>query len=394
MDNNKITTIEDSHDSRMFNKKIQIVSGEGAILKDVDGKEYIDCIGGHGVSVLGYSQPRIIKTLCQYLQDHKPITCGHFYDENRAKLMDKLVTNTPAGLDRVFFCNSGTESVEAALKFAMKYKKDIKNKEIIAFKRGFHGRTLGALSTTFEPRYRKDYPPIPHVQFASYNNVDSVKDLITDNTIAVIMELIQGEGGVHPASGEFPGAMREICTEHDIPLIFDEVQTGFGRTGKLFAMEHWNVKPDILCLAKGIAAGVPMGATITTSTIMDSLTAGEHGTTFGGNPFACAAAVESLDIIREEGLVEQAAKIGEFLNESLVPFVETYRLLREIRGKGLMIGLQMRTKVKGFIEKLREKGLLALNAGLTVVRFLPPLVISMDQAKKVIEIVESTLESL
>ncbi|MHA1793883.1 MAG: aspartate aminotransferase family protein [Promethearchaeota archaeon] len=386
-----IISIENKHDSRQFNKKIPIIHGEGATLHDQDGNEYIDCMGGHGVSVLGYSHPKVTASICEYLQAKRPITCGHFYDPDRAKLIQRLINLTPKNLTRVFFSNSGTESVEAALKFAMKYKKNIKRKEIIAFKKGFHGRTLGALSTTFEPRYRKDYNLIDGVTHVSYNDIDSVKEAVNENTIAIILELIQGEGGVHPASESFPRELRELCDEKDILLIFDEVQTGFGRTGKLFALEHWNVSPDILCLAKGIAAGIPMGATITTDKVMNAVNPGAHGSTFGGNPFACHVAMTSLDIIHDEGLLENARRVSEYLFKELQSLVERYRVIKEVRGKGLMIGIQFSMKVKGIMQELLKRRILTLNAGLTVVRLLPPLVITMDQAKRVIESLEDVL---
>lgn len=392
MDVKEIIDLEDKHDSRQFNKKIPITRGEGAMLFDHEGNGYVDCVGGHGVSILGYSHPRITKALCGYLKGKKPITCGHFYDENRAMLMEKLVSLTPANLNRIFFANSGTESVEAGLKFAMKYKKQVKDKEIIAMKRGFHGRSLGALATTYNPRYRQDYSVIPGVSHASYNKIDSVEELVTDNTVAIITELIQGESGVFPASDEFPSQLRKICDEKNIVLIFDEVQTGFGRTAKLFALEHWNVAPDILCLAKGIAAGVPMSATITSDKIMNAVNPGGHGTTFGGNPFACKAAVESLNIIEEEKLLQNASTVSTYLFKELNAIMETHDVIKDVRGKGLMIGIQFRQKVKQIIKKLQENGILALTAGFTVVRLLPPLVITKDQAKLVIEALEKILE--
>ncbi|MHA1699115.1 MAG: aspartate aminotransferase family protein [Promethearchaeota archaeon] len=391
MDKNLIVTIEDDHDYRQFNKKIPIVKGEGAVLFDADGNKYIDCVGGHGVSILGHSHPKLIKALIEHLKDSRPLTCGHFYDENRAKLFQTLAERTPQKLNRIFLSNSGTEAVEAALKFAMKYKKSIKNKEIIAMKRGFHGRTLGALSCTFNPRYRRDYVLIPGVHHASFNNIDSVSELINDNTVAIITELIQGEGGVYPADNEFPKQLRELCDDKQIALIFDEVQTGFGRTGKLFAFEHWNVTPDILCLAKGIAGGIPMGATITTNEIMESVEPGAHGNTFGGNPLASRAALETIKIIDDERLVNNSAEVGEYLFNKLKDIATGYRIIKEIRGIGLMIGIQFKIKVSEIISKLMEKGVLALTAGITVLRLLPPLVITKDQAKQVLEAIESVL---
>ncbi|NMC07909.1 MAG: acetylornithine/succinylornithine family transaminase [Candidatus Lokiarchaeota archaeon] len=396
MDPETIIAIENAHDSGQFNKKVPILTGKGAILFGQDGRAYVDCVGGHGVAVIGYGNPRITKTICEYLQSGRPISDGHFYDESRAGFMQRLVELMPkdSGLTRVFFCNSGTESVEAALKFAMKYKKHVKDKEIIGFKRAFHGRTLGALAITFEPRYRQDFVLIPGVKHASYNDIESVKALLNDNTICVILELIQGEQGVYPAEPQFVQALRELCTEKDVPLIFDEIQTGFGRTGKLFCFEHYGITPDILCLAKGIAAGIPMGATITTSKIMDAVDTGSHGTTFGGNPFACAVGIENLDIFRDEGLLENASKVSAYMFNTLDQLRQKYPAIKEIRGKGLMIGIQFKGKVADIVKKMQERGVLVLVAGMTVIRLLPPLVITMEQAKQVIDALDAVLAEM
>jgi len=215
--------------------------------------------------------------------------------------------------------------------------------------------------------------------------------MLNDNTICVIMELIQGEQGVYPADPQFVMALRELCTLKDVPLIFDEIQTGFGRTGKLFCFEHYGVTPDILCIAKGIAAGIPMGATITTNKIMDSVDSGSHGTTFGGNPFACAVAVENLNIFRDEGLLDNANKVSAYLFPALEKLRQKYPIIKEIRGKGLMIGIQFKGKVADVVKKMQEHGVLVLVAGMTVVRLLPPLVITMEQAKKVVDALEAVL---
>jgi acetylornithine/LysW-gamma-L-lysine aminotransferase len=396
MDSEKIIAIENAHDSGQFNKKVPILKGKGSVLYGQDGRAYIDCVGGHGVSVIGYAHPRITKAICDYLHADRPISCGHFYDESRAELIQRLVDLMPegSGLSRVFLCNSGTESVEAALKFAMKYKKNVKDKEIIGFKRAFHGRTLGALSITFEPRYRQDYVLIPGVKHASYNDIESVKALLNDNTVCVILELIQGEQGVYPADQKFVKALRELCTLKDVPLVFDEIQTGFGRTGKLFCFEHYGVTPDILCLAKGIAAGIPMGATITTNKIMEAVDAGSHGTTFGGNPFACAVAVENLNIFRDEGLLENANKVSAYLFPALERLRQKYPAIKEIRGKGLMIGIQFKGKVADIVKKMQEHSILVLVAGMTVIRLLPPLVITLEQARQVVDALEAVITEM
>jgi predicted acetylornithine/succinylornithine family transaminase len=390
----KPAAVESVKSPSLFSRPIR--TGKGAVLHGHDGRAYIDCVGGHGVSVIGYSHPRITSAICEYLHADRPISCGHFYDESRAELIQRLVDLMPknSGLSRVFFCNSGTEAVEAALKFAMKYKKQVKDKEIICFKRAFHGRTLGALSITFEPRYRQDFVLIPGVKHASFNDIESVKALLTENTICVILELIQGEQGVYPADVQFVKALRELCTQKDVPLVFDEIQTGFGRTGKLFCFEHHGVTPDILCLAKGIAAGIPMGATITTSKIMDSVDSGSHGTTFGGNPFACAVAVENLNIFRDEKLLDNANTISAYLFPALEQFRQKYPAIKEIRGMGLMIGIQFKSKVADVVKKMQERGILVLTAGMAVVRLLPPLVITMDQAKQVVTALEDVLKEI
>lgn len=373
----------------IFSKKDFVsIKGKGTILYDQTGKEYIDCVGGHAVMNIGHSHPRFIQVMTNQL-DKLMMVPPDFPSEERANLLIKLNEITPKHLSQVFLCNSGTESIEAAIKLILCAKREKRKPEIIAFKRAFHGRTLGSLALTHNMRYRKPFLSwlTPNVKFASFGEIESVKELINENTVGIFCELIQGEGGIHIAPDEFPRELREICSENDIILAIDEVQTGFGRTGKMFAFEHYGIEPDILCLAKAIAGGFPMGATISTEEIFNQVHSGEHGTTYGGNPFACAAANAVIDIIIEEKLVENAAKQGEKILSNLKEFSEkTGKIIREIRGKGLMIGIDYRIKVKELIQKAQEQGVLFLNAGLTVIRLLPPLVINENQVDKVLEV--------
>ncbi|MHA1804410.1 MAG: aspartate aminotransferase family protein [Promethearchaeota archaeon] len=373
----------------LFSKKEFVaIRGKGALLYDEAGNEYIDCVAGHAVMNIGHCHPKFIQLMKKQLEKIVFVP-PDFPTEERASLLDKLTHITPKKLSCVFLSNSGTESIEAAIKLILSAKREIKRPEIIAFKRAFHGRTLGSLALTHNMRYRKPYLPwlTPNVKFASFGDIDSVKNLITDHTVGIVIELIQGEGGIYCAPEEFPKELRELCDEKDLILVIDEVQTGFGRTGKMFAFEHYGIEPDILCLAKAIAGGFPMGATLSTDDIFSRMKPGEHGTTYGGNPFACAAANAAIDIIMEEKLVENAAKQGKKMLLELKAFSEEKNhVIREVRGKGLMIGVEYRMKVKELIQRAEKLGVLLLNAGLTVIRLLPPLVLTDEQVKKIINV--------
>ena len=269
-----------------------------------------------------------------------------------------------------------------------------KNPEIIAFKRDFHGRTLGSLAITHNMKYRKPFLSwlSPHVKFASHGDIQSVKELINENTVAIFCELIQGEGGIHLVPDDFPKALRELCDEKDLILVIDEVQTGFGRTGKMFCFEHYKIVPDILCVAKAIAGGLPMGATIASEDLYDKFQEGEHGTTYGGNPIVCAAANAVIDIIREEKLIENSATQGEKILKNLNNLAEESNVIRSVRGKGLMIGVEYKKKVKELIKRAELMYVLLLNAGLTVIRLLPPLVINDSQVAKVLDVMHKISE--
>jgi acetylornithine/LysW-gamma-L-lysine aminotransferase len=373
MNTNEIIEIENKHTSGVYAKQtLTIVRGQGASLFDADGVEYLDCASGHGVANLGHAHPKIAEAL--YKQATTLITLFEsFPNDQRALLMAKLTALVP-GLDRVFFCNSGTESVEAAFKFA---RISTGRKNIVAAMRAFHGRTYGSLSATFNKKYREGFEPlVPGFSHVPYNNLEALEKVVTDETAAVILEVVQGEGGVYPASPEYIQAVRRICDERGALLIVDEIQTGFGRTGKMFAIQHFGVTPDLLTCAKSLAGGVPMGAVLIGQNIKN-LTPGVHGSTFGGNPLSCAAANAALDVIIDEDLPGQAAAKGAYLMEKLKQIESPS--IREVRGLGLMVGIELKHKVAPYLKALQEKRIIALNAGMTVIRLLPPLVITYEQ---------------
>ncbi|MHA1603543.1 MAG: aspartate aminotransferase family protein [Candidatus Freyarchaeota archaeon] len=383
--------LEDTYLARTYTKRpIMIVRGKGALVWDVEGREYIDCVAGHGVSITGHCHPRVVEAI--KAQAEKLITCpGILYNDVRAELVEKLAKIAPKGLTRTFLSNSGAEAVECAIKLARKYTG---KKEIIAMTKGFHGRTLGALSATWEKKYRTPFEPlVPGFHHVRFGDADAVREAINENTAAVIVEPVQGEGGVNPAPEGYLEELREICDQKDTLLIFDEVQTGFGRTGEMFACMHWKVTPDIMTMAKGIAGGVPMGATIAKEEIMNVLKESEHASTFGGNPLACAAANATVDVIVEEKLPQRSKELGLRLKSKLEAIKENSKAVRQVRGLGLMIGVELRFRVRDYVLKAMEKGLLVLTSGLTILRLLPPLVITDEQIDKTAEILAEVLGS-
>jgi len=385
MNKQQIIDTENKHTSGVYAKQtLTIVRGQGASLFDIDGVEYLDCSSGHGVANLGHAHPKIAEAL--YKQANTLITLFEsFPNDQRAMLMEKITALVP-GLDRVFFCNSGTEAVEAAFKFA---RISTGRKNFIAAMRAFHGRTFGSLSATFNKKYREGFEPLlPGVSHVSYNNIEALDKAVNEETAAVILEVVQGEGGLYPASTEYIQAARRICDERGALLIIDEIQTGFGRTGKMFAIQHFGVTPDLLTCAKSLAGGVPMGAVLIGANIKN-LVPGVHGSTFGGNPLSCAAANAALDVIIGEDLSGQAAAKGAYLVEKLKKIQSPN--IREVRGIGLMVGIEMKQKVTGYIKTLQEKKIIALNAGLTVIRLLPPLVITYEQIDHLVEVLTEVL---
>ncbi len=381
-----IQAIENRHASGVYSKRpITIVRGQGARLWDAEGREYIDCVGGQGAANLGHADPVVAQAIAR--QARTLISCPEmFYNDRRAELLEKLLSLAPPGLERAFLCNSGTEAVEAAIKFA---RAATGRAGVVAAMRGFHGRTLGALSATWEKKYREPFEPLlPGFSHVPYNNLEALEAAVTDETGAVILEVVQGEGGVRPGTPEFLCGAQRLCRQRGALLVIDEVQTGFGRTGRTFAVEHYGLEPDLLPLAKSIAGGMPMGATLIGPRV-GALPAQSHASTFGGNPLACAAAVAALGRMEELGLPGRAAELGAY-------FIERLRGInspgvREVRGLGLMVGIELKGKVTPVLQALMERGVLALPAGLTVLRFLPPLVITREELDVVVEAVREAL---
>jgi acetylornithine/LysW-gamma-L-lysine aminotransferase len=381
----EIIDIETKHSAGTYVKQpMVIVRGQGASLFDAEGVEYLDCASGHGVANLGHAHPKVAEAI--YRQASTLITLFEtFPNDKRAELMKKL-TSLVEGLDRVFLCNSGTESVEAAFKFA---RLSTGRKNVVAAMRAFHGRTYGSLSATFNKKYREGFEPlVPGFSHVTYNNIEALEKEVTDETAAVILEVVQGEGGVYPASPDYIQAARRICDERGALLIVDEIQTGFGRTGKMFAIQHFGVIPDILTCAKSLAGGMPMGAVLIGHNIKN-LTPGVHGSTFGGNPLACAAAIAALSVMEDEDLPRQALDKGAYLMDKLKQIEAP--IIREVRGMGLMIGIELKQKVAPYIKALQEKKIIALNAGMTVIRLLPPLVISYEQIDNLVNVLTDVL---
>lgn len=380
-----IISTETVYTSGVYPKRqVAIVRGEGALLWDADGRVYIDCVGGQGAANLGHAHPAVVAAIRE--QAERLISCPEiFYNDQRAAYLAELAAALPFTA-RIFLCNSGAEAVEGAIKIA---RLKTGRSGIVAAVRGFHGRTMGALSATFEPKYREPFMPlVPDFTHVPYNSIAALDAAVTDRTAAVILEPVQGEGGVHPAAPGYLADVGRICCERGALLIIDEVQTGFGRTGTLFAIEHHGVAPALLCLAKSIAGGLPMGA-IAINATLGPLPPASHGTTFGGSPLVCAAARAALRAIRDEELPRQAAEKGAYIRERLA--VLRLPRIRAVRGQGLLIGIELKERVQPFLVALMERGILALPAGPNVLRLLPPLVITYEQIDAVIAAIAGVL---
>lgn len=383
-----LKSLEDQFSVGVYQKRdLVIARGRGARVWDADGREYIDCAGGIGVANVGHCHPAVVQAIQE--QAARLITCNElFYNDARARCLERLDRITPEGIDRFFLCNSGTEAVEGAIKFV---RMATGRKRVVAAMRGYHGKTFGSLSATWDRRYREPFAPlVPDFVHVPYNNAEEFVKAIDGKTAAVILEVVQGEGGVRPASPAFFQAVRAACDRQGALLVVDEIQTGFGRTGRMFACEHMGILPDILTMAKGIAGGVPMGA-IGIDRRVGDLEKQSHTSTFGGNPLACAAAVAAIDTLLAEELPRQAAEKGAFFLERLKA-IRSPRI-REIRGLGLMLGIELKEKAGGVVQAMMQQGVLLLLAGSTVLRFLPPLVISQEDLGVVAETLERVLAS-
>jgi acetylornithine/LysW-gamma-L-lysine aminotransferase len=390
MNEKEVIEIEDKYLAKAYAKRpVVLTRGKGIFVWDVNGKKYLDFTGNYGVCIVGYSRPEIIQAVKEQME--KLTFChGSYYNDARAEFLKRIFQITPKELTKALLVNSGAESVECAIKLARKYTG---KSEIIAMMGGFHGKTMGALSATWKKKYKDAFQPlVPDIKHVPRYNIQKMRESLTEKTAAVLVEPVQGEGGVIvPPEGFFQDLM-ETCEKTGVLLILDEVQTGMGRTGKMLACENWKVTPDILCLAKSIASGFPFGVTLAKEEIASSLEVGEHTSTFGGNPVGCAAASATIDIILKEKLPERAEKLGSYFLEKLREMAVKHEIVREVRGMGLMIGVELKVDVLNIILNGIRKGVLMLDAGKNVVRFLPPLIVTKEQIDEVLMVLDEVLE--
>jgi acetylornithine/LysW-gamma-L-lysine aminotransferase len=381
--------VEDAHLAGFYAKKpISIVRGRGVLVFDTEGREYIDCAGSYGTCIVGHAHPKVAEAIAD--QARKLISChGSTYNDARARFVSKLLTIVPNRLNRFFLSNSGAEAVECAIKIT---RKRTGRRSIVAIKGGFHGKTHGALSATWDSKYRKSFEPlVPDFTHIPFGNEEVAKELISPETAAVLVEPIQGEGGIRVAPTAWLSLLKDLTQDTGALLVVDEIQSGFGRTGKMFAYEHFGIEPDVLCLGKGIASGLPLAVTAANDETMGSLSVGEHTSTFGGNPVVCAAAEATINVLLEEHLVENSAKVGRYFKARLIEAQKELRIIREVRGMGLMLGVEMRFDAHSTLQSALQQGVMLLDAGRNVVRFLPPLSIQESQVDQVVSCLRSIL---
>ena len=359
---------------------VVLVRGSGVRVWDSDGKEYLDFVAGIAVNNIGHCHPAVARAIA--IQAERLIhTSNLYYTENQVLLAEKL--KALSGMDRAYFCNSGAESVEAALKLT---RRATGKSKIVAAERAFHGRTLGALGSTYKSVYREPFRPLNEAAFVPYNDIEALKAATTPDTGAVILEPVQGEAGVYVADTEYLRAARQICDDRGALLIFDEVQTGFGRTGKWFGKEHSAVMPDIMTLAKAMAGGLPIGAMLARGPAAEAFQKGDHGSTFAGGPLICAAALASIQVIKDEKLVERSEEMGAYLKSQLAKLAP-----REVRGLGLMVGVDLDADCKALVGAALEKGVLLNSTGEHTLRFVPPLVVGKDEIDRMVSVIEQSL---
>lgn len=364
---------------------VTIERAQDATVWDTDGKEYIDCMGGYGVAIIGHCNKDVISAIT--LQMNKLMVCHmSTYNDSRLQFLSKLKSIAPDNLGRFFFSNSGAESIEAALKFSRKFSRKT---GIISMYGGYHGKTFGALSLTYNSKYRKSFSPLLEgVKFVPFGDISSLTDAIDESTGTVILEPIQGESGIIMPPEGYVKAVRDVCTEKKLVLIFDEIQTGLGRTGKMWAGQNWNAVPDIMCIAKGIASGIPTGVTFVNEEIANCMNLGEHSSTFAGNPIACSAGTATIDTIIKQDLVTKASDTGTYFKKKLIELKEKHPIIRDVRGMGMMLAVESRFDVRDILMDGIKNGLLMLYSGRTVIRLLPPLVMKKEQVSRAIEIMD------
>lgn len=367
---------------------VNIAKGKGTKVWDTAGKEYIDCMGGYGVALVGHCNDRVVSALKRQAEI---LITAHMstYNDTRLRFLEKIASVAPPSLNKIFFANSGAESVEAALKFARKYSG---RHGVIAMNGGYHGKTFGALSVTHSEKYRKSFMPLlDGVKFVPYSDPSLLEEAIDDTIGTVILEPIQGETGIIVPPDDLLPKIREICDRRNLVLIFDEIQSGLGRTGKMWAGQNWNTTPDIMCLAKGIAGGIPMGLVLAKQEIMDAMKLGEHSSTFGGSPIACAAGTATIEALIDDKLIDNAAKMGVHLKEGLSRLQEKHKIIRQVRGIGMMVGVELRFDVKEILFDGIRRGLLILYSGRNILRLLPPLVMDEMTISRAIDIIDILL---
>ncbi len=397
MSNEKSMEILDLYRAKVmptYTPSVAVASGKGITVRDADGRSYYDFTSGIGVQAVGYGNRKVTEAIQS--QAAALTHCSNlFVNAPETQLAAKLVALSGLG-GKVFFCNSGAEANEAAIKLARKWGHANGGRyEVVTFRQGFHGRTLATVAATAQAWCQEGYDPLPvGFAYADYNDLDSVKAAITDKTVAILLEAVQGEGGVTPATEDFLQGVRALCDEKDLIMIVDEVQTGMGRTGTWFAWQDYGVTPDLFTCAKALGGGLPMGALVSNAKLADVFTPSSHASTFGGNPVAAAAANAVISVIEEDGLLENVAKVGALLREALQSFVDKYDKLLEVRGKGLMLGLVVDGDAKEVVDALAGQGLLALTAGPHVVRFLPPLCLGEEDLEDAVDMISDALDNV
>ena len=367
-----------------------LVKGKGTRVWDSEGKEYLDFVAGIAVNGLGHCHPRVVKAIQEQVAQLIHIS-NLYYIEPQVKLA-KLLAEISFG-DKSFFCNSGAEAVEAAIKLSRKYGKG-ERYEIICMEGSFHGRTLATLTATGQEKYRKGYAPLaPGFKIVPFDDLEKAKEAISSRTVAIMLESIQGEGGINVAGDDYLKGIRRLCDENDLLLILDEIQCGMGRTGKLFSYEHYGIEPDIMTLAKSLGGGFPIGAMITKDKIASCFSPGDHASTFGGNPLACSAACAAIEAILEEKLIEKAAQVGDYFIEKLKELKKKYSFIKDVRGKGLMIGVELEFEGKDIVTKCQEKGILINCTVDKILRFVPPLIVTQEEVDRVITVLDEIFQS-
>ena len=371
--------------------EVVITRGEGCWLFDEDGSKYLDLGSAQGVAMLGHCHPGVTAAI-QEQAETLTLCPSYLYNDKRAEFAKALVDVLPKHLPHVFLANSGAEAMDGALKFA---RLVTRRPAFVAATKGFHGRTMGALSVTWEPKYREGFGPLFETTHVQFNDAAALDKAVTDQTAAVVLEVVQGESGVNIGTPDFLKTAERVCKQRGALLIVDEIQTGFGRTGQWFAIEHAGIAPDIMCLAKGLGGGFPMGALAYTKAVRDALTPGAHGSTFGGSPLACAAGLAAIEAYRDEGLIKRSGILGANMRNQLRGALEGVAMVRDIRGLGLMIAVELRTKVAPVLKSLMiNHGVIALPAGPTVLRLLPPLVISEKEIDIGVQAIAKAIKEL